>query len=77
MQPRFHSKMQCYVLSVSYDFNRRRGQVVMDDDACTDMSGCTEVFESIDPEVDHIETGYLAGRLDTVYRKRNGEWAAR
>lgn len=75
-QLRYHDLMQCYVRSIHYNFERKRGQVVMGNEGCTDMSGCIAFFEQIDPKVQRIETGYGNDQLDTVYRKRGNDWVA-
>lgn len=71
----FHNELQCYVRSISYDFNERSGIAYLDDGSCTDMLGCIEFFERIDSEVVNIMT--LADKKDdTLYTKRNGKWVA-
>jgi hypothetical protein len=40
------------------------------------MSGCIEIFESLDPEVRQIET-FSGDEPDTMYaRDRGGKWRA-
>ncbi|QKC99198.1 hypothetical protein EB231_35010 [Mesorhizobium sp. NZP2298] len=72
---RFHDTMQCYVRSVAYDFYTGVGTVFMEEDSCTDMSGCIDVFERMDSKVRRIET-YAGARQDTTYIKVNCEWIA-
>ena len=71
----FHNELQCYVRSVSYDFNEKRGVAYLDEGSCTDMSGCIAFFERIDPEVLNIMT-VADKKDDTLYTRRNGEWTA-
>lgn len=74
----FDDRTQCYLHRVMYDFEARRGVLVMDEGSCTDMSGAISVFEAIDPEVKRIDT-YAADKPDTVYRRhsdRLGGWQA-
>lgn len=60
----FNKDLQCYVFSVSYDFNERKGVIYVG--GPTDMKGCVDFFLRIDPHVQHIQT-VLDGGRDTAY----------
>jgi hypothetical protein len=73
----FHSQMLCFVETIAYDFDNKRGQVWIANEGCTDMGGCIAFFERIDPGVTRIET-YSSDRPDTKYFKNLiGKWEAR
>jgi hypothetical protein len=67
--------LKCFVVSVSYDFESRCGDLYMGPSSCCDMAGCVNLFIKIDHRVDTIDT-YQNVRLDTGYRKVKGEWIA-
>ena len=71
-----HDELMCGVKSLRYDFDKKIGELLMDDGSCCDMSGCVGMFLRIDPAVIRIQT--VSGKTkDTTYeRKRNGEWDA-
>lgn len=71
----FHDGVQCFVRTLHYDFKKRVGQLILEDGSCTDMSGCTGLFEKIDPNVQAIQT-IAGGRKDTSYVVRHGKWHA-
>nr|WP_157808485.1 hypothetical protein [Brucella intermedia] len=74
-EPYYHDGMQCYVNCIHYDFHTKTGTVFMEEDACTDMSGCIAFFERIDPYVMTVRT--LAGEEeDTIYQRCPGHWSA-
>jgi hypothetical protein len=64
----FHPQMQCFVESVSYDFETRVGVVTLRDGGCTDMSGTIKTFVKIDPKVQQIHV-FSDGVLDIVYNR--------
>jgi len=68
----YDDRFQCHVQRLEYNFTTRTGLLVMDDGDCTDMSGCINVFEGMDPEVRLIRTIEACGRPDTTYRKLAG-----
>jgi hypothetical protein len=72
----YDDRFQCCVQRLEYDFTTRTGLLVMNDDECTDMSGCIKVFEGIDPQVKPIRTIEACGRRDTIYRKLSDGWEA-
>lgn len=73
----FHAEMMCFVETISYDFEHKRGQVWITSGGCTDMGGCTAFFERIDPLVTRIAT-FSDDRPDTQYFKNElGKWEAR
>jgi hypothetical protein len=72
----YDGRFQCCVQRLEYDFTTRTGVLVMDEHDCTDMSGCIQVFEGIDPEVRLIRTMEASGHPDTIYRKLAEGWKA-
>jgi hypothetical protein len=72
----YHDDLRCFILQLSYDPLAKRGAVTMLTGNCTDMSGATRLFQSIDPAVETIVTLYPGGTIDTVYEKRCGKWQA-
>ncbi|WP_143009305.1 hypothetical protein [Pelagibacterium luteolum] len=71
----FHKELQCFPLSLTYDFGMRVGMLIVADGGCTDMDGCIAFFERIDPSVRQIQTA-SDGQLDTVYTRTAGRWRA-
>jgi hypothetical protein len=65
----FHRDLQCYVRSISYDYETRAGRLVIADDAGCDMCGCLRLFESVDPSVKLIEV-FCGEDKDTTYVRR-------
>jgi len=71
----FRDDVQCFVQKLTYDFKTRIGVLVLEDNSCTDMSGCIQLFKKIDPSVEAIQT--IAGnRKDTTYRLVDEKWQA-
>ena len=68
-------RLKCNVVSLTYDFRSRTGQLYLLDGDCCDMTGCVDLFEAIDPTVTAIDT-YSGDEADTVYRKQGTEWRA-
>ena len=74
----FNELTQCYVKRVVYDFDTRRGILMMEEDSCTDMNGAIKLFQAIDPNVKAIDT-FAGTRPDTSYRRHSakfGGWKA-
>lgn len=71
----FHQELQCYAVSVSYDFGKRTGTLVMEGGSCCDMAGCIALFERLDPGVRSIST-YAGQARDTSYHRVDGRWTA-
>lgn len=67
------NRLQALPLFASYDYIKRNGLMILQADGCTDMTGCIEYFQRIDPDVEHIVT-WSDGAGKTVYRKLAGEW---
>ncbi len=71
----YHPELQCDVLGIAYDFVTKLGIVHIEEGDCTDMTGCIDVFQRIDPRVMQIQT-IAGGRDDTRYARRRGQWIA-
>lgn len=71
----YDERLMCEVVSLSYDFRTRTGELYLPDSNCCDMTGCLELFEAIDPSVVAIETR-SGNRADTAYRKVGVDWKA-
>lgn len=69
------SDLMCQVHSVSYDFDKRAGTLILAADNCCDMSGCIRYFCGIDANVELIET-FAAGVPDIIYMKDVDGWSA-
>lgn len=73
---RFSPAFGCSVDSLGYDFEGRKGQLVMPPHCCCDMMGCINAFRAIDPEVCEIKT-YADDKSDTRYERNDrGQWRA-
>lgn len=71
-----HDELQCDVRAVRYDFDKKVGELFMDDGDCCDFTGCIDLFLRIDPAVKRINT-FSGEAEDTIYvRDRDGKWAA-
>ena len=69
-------RLQCQVLSVTYDNRTRVGELTMVEGDNCDMQGCVDLFLALDPDVWAIRT-YSGSRLDTCYRRdRSNAWRA-
>ena len=66
-------RLQALPLFASYDYIRRNGLMILQADGCTDMAGCIEYFQRIDPDVEYIVT-WSDGGGKTTYQKVAGEW---
>lgn len=72
---RRNKRLQCQVITITYDFLRRVGVAYFPEDNCCDMDGIISLFTGIDPEIRFIQT--FAGKLeDTCYRQQAGKWKA-
>jgi len=70
---KFRRGLKCTPVSVSYNFETRRGTLVMVAGECCDMRGCIELFEEIDSDVKRIDT--VSGeKPDTWYVNIGGKW---
>jgi hypothetical protein len=73
----FHEGLQCHVRHLEYDFQTRKGRLVVDHESCPDMTACIALFGAIDPHVNFIEV--FAGDIpDVAYVKSDadGKWSA-
>lgn len=72
----WNKQLACYVKSISYDYDAKRGRLNMEEGNCCDMSGCIDLFTRIDPDVNRIHT--YAGKMpDTDYIHKHDKWTAR
>lgn len=71
--PVFSETLACYVISVYYNFFAQRGNLYLLENNVPDMSGCLQLFRSIDPNVKDIDV-FSGDELDTVYTKYHGQW---
>ena len=73
----YHTGLQCYVAKIEYKPQARIGILYMSF-GCCDGDACVQLFRSIDPKVERIQTvvmdcGYY--RPDTFYtRDKRGQW---
>lgn len=72
------SDLQCDVKSMSYDFETQTGTLHMAEGDNCDMTGCTALFERVDPQVKNIRT-FSGAAEDTSYRRAGPlrDWVAR
>jgi hypothetical protein len=70
----WRDEVQCRVVNLSYDFVKREGVLVTEEDTC-DMDGTIALFERIDPKVKVIATFVGEVRDSSYVRKRRG-WGA-
>jgi hypothetical protein len=68
-------RLQCRLISLTYDFRTRTGQVYLFEGDCCDMTGCVTLFEGIDSEVTAVDT-FAGDKADAVYRKQGRKWSA-
>jgi len=71
----WHPILQCRVTAMAYDFTNHEGRLDMAVANCCDMQGCIDLFISISPEVQLIET-FAGGRRDTLYLRVRDGWSA-
>lgn len=71
----WNDQLACFVKSISYDYDAKRGRLNMEERNCCDMSGCIDLFTRIDPDVNRIHT-YTGNTPDTYYIHKRGEWTA-
>lgn len=70
----FREDLQCDVIRLEYDFERRHGHLFMQEGNCCDMDGGIVLFEAIDARVKHIET-HAGKKQDTSYMNDSaGKW---
>lgn len=74
-QATHHPELQCSIVALNYNFERRLGHVHMAENHCADMAGAIEFFSRIDPAVRTILT-FSGGVDDTAYHRRGEEWVA-
>jgi hypothetical protein len=76
----FDWRFQCFVKELHYDYETKRGYLVIGNLSCTDMVGCISLFKCIDENVKTIETycGDCDGGniRDTTYIKSGKNWVA-
>ncbi len=74
----FHTGLVCHVRQALYDFEKRKGRLVLgQSNSCTDMGGAIKLFQAIDERVTLVETFRPNGSRDTYYKKgKDGEWIA-
>lgn len=72
----YHSEINCYVDSVTYNAATLTAIVKSPPQNVPDMSGCTSVIASLHPDVLRIEH-WEGGRLSTVYSREYGSWTRR
>src|SRR5262245_48083485 len=68
-------ELQCRILRVSYDFNKRRADLFLPVGECTDMTGAIGSVTHIDPDARMIQT-WAGDKPDTSYVWSNGVWYA-
>lgn len=68
----FSALLGCRVRSLRYDFERKIGKLHLAQGAEPLMTGVTQLFEAIDPQVDRIEV-LDAGKLIATARVRTLE----
>ena len=74
--PTARRDLMCDVTSLSYDFDKRTGRLNMAPAGSCSMSGLTELFIAIDPNVERIVT--FAGDLpDSMYQRGPEGWESR
>lgn len=71
----FHPGLKCGVDRLEYDFRAGKGVLHMRVGDCCDMAGCIELFQTIDPHVEAIDT-FSGKKPDTSYWLVRGEWKA-
>lgn len=67
----------CELTGLAYNFAEKSGDLFMGPNSCTDMNGCLEIFQHIDPDVQFIQTwrcGETEKVPDTSYRKVREQW---
>lgn len=74
--PPYHPLLQCHVIDLRYDFQKRLGRIDFPRYECCDMQGCITYFVGLHPDVRRIDT--FAGKFqDTSYQlAEDGEWIA-
>lgn len=68
-----NDELQCYVISIDYDFASKTGSVFMPPNNCTDMGGAVRLFTRIDADVRRIET-WNGRAKDMAYYREGGKW---
>lgn len=69
----YRNDLVCEVLSLTYDFEKRYGRLNIPALQSTDLGGCTELFQQIDPDVSVIEV-LAGGKLNNLYKREESEW---
>lgn len=68
--------LQCFVVRLTYDFDKHVGELFIIDGGCCDMTACITLFSRLDHHVKKIET-WSGEERDTAYSRRyGGEWRA-
>lgn len=68
----------CHVCRLAYNFVEKTGELWLPNGHCCDMSGCIELFQRIDEDVQKITT-YSGDKPDTIYKYNvgdSGRWDA-
>jgi hypothetical protein len=72
----FSGSVQCGIKSIEYFPFERRGELKMAEGNSSDMGGCIELFESIDPAVVRIDA-ISGSKPDMRYlRSSDGKWVS-
>lgn len=72
----FLDELQCRVVRITYNFEKRQGVLEMPDENCPDMTGCIALFSRIDQAVQAIVM-YAGSRVDMAYLREGEEWQCR
>lgn len=70
-------RTMCELKGLAYDFEKKSGDLFMGSTSCTDMMGCIEIFQQIDPDVRFIQTwrcGSAERVKDTSYSIVGDQW---
>jgi hypothetical protein len=71
--PTARRDLMCDVTSLSYDFDKRTGRLNMAPAESCSMSGLTELFIAIDPNVERIVT-FAGDQPDSIYQRGQEGW---
>lgn len=75
-EERYFANVQCHLQKLLYDFNERRGDLMLARRDCTDMTGVIAFFKNIDPEVKSIYTWSKRDMNTSYHRRFDGTWRA-
>jgi hypothetical protein len=71
--PVLHKETMCCAVSMAYNFCTLKGEVVLAEGCCGDMSSCINLFKAIDPRVREIQT-YRGEKAARLFRKEDDGW---